>query len=87
MTALTARRRTGATLVELLVAMSIIAGLAALALMMMPSITNKDMTLKGTAEVQSTLKIAQGMAASSRLPRGVRLLVNQAGGTLSYEIQ
>jgi hypothetical protein len=81
------RARTGATLVELLVVMAIITALAALALMLLPSITNKDMTLKGTAEVQSTLKIAQGMAASSRLPRGVRLLVQQAGGTLSYEIQ
>jgi prepilin-type N-terminal cleavage/methylation domain-containing protein len=79
-------RRRGATLVELLVAMAIITALAAMALMLMPSITNKDLTLKGTAEVQYTCKSAQNMAQSSRLPRGVRFLI-RPGTQLAFEME
>lgn len=86
MTPRSAQTRTAATLVELLVVMSIIAALGAIALMMMPGITNSDATLKGAAEVQSALKISQAMAGSARLPRGVRLLV-QPGSTICTEMQ
>lgn len=86
MTPQSAQRRTAATLVELLVVMSIIAALGAIALMMMPGITNSDATLKGAAEVQSALKISQAMAGSARLPRGVRLLV-QPNSTICTEMQ
>lgn len=77
-----ARNRTGVTLVELLVVMSILVALTALALMILPTFTNNTASLAGTAEVQSTLRNAQSMAASTRLPRGVRLIptVNQSVG-------
>ena len=71
--------RRGATLIELLVVLSIISALGALALMIAPGIANQDNTLKGTADVQSSLKIAQGMAAAAKLPRGVRLIAPAAG--------
>lgn len=86
MTPLTTRSRTGATLVELLVVMAIITALGALALMVLPSIANSDNTLRGTADVQSTLRSSQSMAGSSRLPRGVRFLVTP-GTTYSTEMQ
>ena len=79
MTRANARARRGATLIELLVVMSIISALGALALMIAPGIANQDNTLKGTADVQSSLKIAQGMAAAAKLPRGVRLIAPAAG--------
>jgi hypothetical protein len=74
MTPRSAKPRTGATLVELLVVMSIIAALGALALMLLPAVANSDAARKGAAEVQTTLKISQAMAGSARLPRGVRLI-------------
>ncbi len=74
MTPIQSRARRGVTLVELLVVMALIAGLAALALMIAPGIANQDNTLKGTADIQAALKISQGMAAAAKLPRGVRLL-------------
>ena len=70
--------RRGVTLIELLVVMAVLTGLAALALMIAPGIANSDNTLKGTADVQTTLKIAQGMAGAARLPRGVRLIAPPA---------
>lgn len=85
MTPIRATRR-GATLIELLVVMSIAAALGAMALMLLPSVANSDYTLKGAAELQSTCKIAQGMAGAARLPRGVRLLV-PPGGTVAQEMQ
>ncbi|MCS6866939.1 MAG: prepilin-type N-terminal cleavage/methylation domain-containing protein [Gemmataceae bacterium] len=64
----------GVTLVELLVVMSILVGLTALALMLLPQVTDQDRTLKATAEVQAALRSAQAMAATARLPRGVRFI-------------
>ena len=78
--------RCGATLIELLVVMAIAAALGAMALALLPGIANSDNALKGAAEVQGTCKIAQAYAASSRQPRGVRLLV-LPGGTISTEMQ
>jgi|SRR5579883_555669 len=76
------RNRVGVTLVELLVVMSILVALTALALMLLPSFANNTATLAGTAEVQATLRNAQAMAASARLPRGVRFLPQN--NTTSY---
>src|SRR5262245_24184438 len=68
------RARAGMTLVELLVVMAIIAALVGLAALIAPGALNSDRTLAGTAQVQSTLKVSQAMAARGR-PCGVRLLV------------
>lgn len=79
------RARDGFTLIELLVVMSLIAALGALTLGLLPGIVNKDNTLKATAEVQGALRIAQGHAASTKQPRGVRFLTR--GGTIATEMQ
>jgi prepilin-type N-terminal cleavage/methylation domain-containing protein len=71
--------RAGFTLIELLVVMSLTAALGALTLGLLPGIVNKDNTLKATAEVQGALRIAQGHAASTKHPRGVRFLTNANG--------
>jgi prepilin-type N-terminal cleavage/methylation domain-containing protein len=78
--------RRGATLVELLVVMAILTALAGLALLIAPDVVNSDRTLSGTAEVQATLKVSQGMAANAKLPRGVRL-VAPANGSIVTELQ
>jgi prepilin-type N-terminal cleavage/methylation domain-containing protein len=83
MTRVHARVRRGVTLVELLVVMAIITALGALALMIAPGIANQDNTLKGTADVQASLKIAQGMAGAARQPRGVRLISPTAGAIVT----
>ena len=66
--------------------MAIAAALGALALAVLPSVANSEYTTRGVAELQSTCKNAQAMAAATKLPRGVRLLV-PAGGTVSQELQ
>lgn len=76
----------GFTLVELLVVMSILVGLTALALMLLPQVTNQDRTLKATAEVQAALRNAQAMAATARLPRGVRFIL-RPGSPIATEMQ
>lgn len=82
--------RRGATLIELLVVMALIAALSALALMLLPSAANSDAALKGAGEVQGACRVAQSMAASSRLPRGIRLAPGPAGSPtqlIATEIQ
>jgi prepilin-type N-terminal cleavage/methylation domain-containing protein len=78
--------RRGVTLVELLVVMAVIAALGALAVMVAPGIAQKDNTLKGTSDVQTAMKVAQGMAAAAKLPRGVRLIA-PTSGTFVTEMQ
>ena len=85
MTPIRAPRR-GATLIELLVVLAIASALGAMALMLLPSVANSEYTTKGVAEVQTTCKTAQAMAAAARLPRGVRLLV-PPNGTTATEMQ
>jgi prepilin-type N-terminal cleavage/methylation domain-containing protein len=72
--------RRGVTLVELLVVMSILTGLLALALMVIPNVNQQNAVLKGTGEVSATFKTAQAMAAATRMPRGVRFLTSGVGG-------
>jgi prepilin-type N-terminal cleavage/methylation domain-containing protein len=71
--------RRGVTLIELLVVMAILTALAGLALMIAPNVAQKDNTLKGTSDVQTAFKVAQGMAAAAKLPRGVRLIAPPLG--------
>jgi prepilin-type N-terminal cleavage/methylation domain-containing protein len=82
MTPTTAPRR-GVTLVELLVVISILTGLFALALMVIPNINQKDAVSKGAGEIQAAFKTAQGMAAAAKLPRGVRFIVPAGAYTAS----
>jgi type II secretory pathway pseudopilin PulG len=77
--------RAGTNLIELLVVIAILTALAGLAVMMLPSIANTDMALKGTAEVQTTCKQAQSMAGA-RHPRGVRFLRNPNNPNVSTEM-
>jgi prepilin-type N-terminal cleavage/methylation domain-containing protein len=79
--------RAGFTLIELLVVMSLTAALGALTLGLLPGIVNKDNTLKATAEVQGALRIAQGHAASTKHPRGVRFLPNPTNPAVATEMQ
>ena len=78
--------RRGVTLIELLVVMAIITALFALALMIVPSVNQQNAVAKGANEVQAAFKTAQGMAAATRLPHGVRFLVNSGytANTLQY---
>src|SRR5262245_50923447 len=69
------RTRSAFTLVELLVAMSIIAALSAIAILAYPAVTNQDKVRSGVEVTTSSLKLAQAMAARDGRPRGVRLLV------------
>ena len=69
------RTRSAFTLVELLVAMSIIAALSAIAILAYPAVTNQDKVRSGVELTTSSLKLAQAMAARDGRPRGVRLLV------------
>lgn len=79
--------RRGFTLIELLVVMALTAALGALTLGLLPGIVNKDNTLKATAEVQGALRIAQGHAASTKQPRGVRFLPNPTNPAVATEMQ
>jgi type II secretory pathway pseudopilin PulG len=77
--------RRGATLVELLVVITIMVALLSLALMVVPNINQTNAVQKAAGEVQSAFKTAQAQASATRLPRGVRFLVNN--GYVATELQ
>ncbi|MBM3978998.1 MAG: hypothetical protein FJ304_01700 [Planctomycetes bacterium] len=92
MTRTHARRRTAVTLIELLVVIAIMTALLALAAALAPSIASSDQTQKGAAELQSACKVAQGFAAATGRPHGVRLIVtagnpNNTTGYFCTELQ
>jgi prepilin-type N-terminal cleavage/methylation domain-containing protein len=78
--------RRAVTLIELLVVMSILTGLLALALMLVPNVNQQNAVANGVNEISATFKTAQGLAAATRLPHGVRFLTNggYTAGTLQY---
>jgi len=68
--------RRGFTLIEMLVTMALIATLAAMAMVVVPGILEKDRSVDASTTVQSWLQIAQARAQRDRLPRGVRLIID-----------
>jgi prepilin-type N-terminal cleavage/methylation domain-containing protein len=67
-------RRSGFTLVELLVAMAVIVTLAAIALAIVPDALDQDRTTDGAATVRTQLMMAKARALRDNAPRGVRFL-------------
>lgn len=68
-------RRSGFTLVELLVAMAVAVTLAAIALAVVPDAMEQDRTTDGAATVRAQLMIAKARALRDNAPRGVRFLI------------
>src|SRR5262245_36607583 len=71
-------RRRGFTLIELLVVIGIIAFLAGLVMLVVPTILEKDRTVDAVTSVEGWLNNARVRAIKDRLPRGVRFIVDPA---------
>src|SRR5947208_9329373 len=69
------------TLVEMLVVIGIIALLAALAVLILPSLQNNQRVASGADVVQGQLFIAKQMALRDQQSRGVRLIAGNNGFT------
>ncbi len=82
---MTARRRSGFTLVELMVVMSIIVVLASITVLVVPDIMSQDRTTEAAGRLQQYLQTAKNRAARDGLPRGVQLINNGSG--LATEVQ
>jgi prepilin-type N-terminal cleavage/methylation domain-containing protein len=74
------------TLVELIVAMTIIAVLAGLAVMIFPRLQDSQRVAKAADTVQGALFSAKQMAMRDQQPRGIRLLIDPTDG-LVHSIQ
>jgi prepilin-type N-terminal cleavage/methylation domain-containing protein len=74
------------TLVELLVAMTIIVALAALAAVIFPKMSDSSRVASGADKVQGILFLAKERALRDQLPRGVRLTVGPDGLVHSLEL-
>jgi prepilin-type N-terminal cleavage/methylation domain-containing protein len=69
-------RRTGFTLVELMVVMGIIALLATMVMLIAPNVLAKDRARDAASQLQSALQNARMRAMRDGMPRGVRLLLD-----------
>lgn len=67
-------KRSGFTLVELLVVVTLIGVLAGLTVLMLPGYRQRERVASGGASLQNWLTIAKQRALLDRAPRGVRLL-------------
>src|SRR5437868_2093965 len=76
-------RRHGFTLVELLVVMGLLLVLAALAVMIIPSISNDQRATQGATQLQQWLEIAKQRAMRDRAPRGIRLVPGSIAGQIT----
>jgi prepilin-type N-terminal cleavage/methylation domain-containing protein len=74
------------TLVELIVVIAIIAGLAALTVLIFPRLQESQRVAKGADVVQGQLFLAKQMALRDQLPRGVRLIQDSTGYVTSLQI-
>lgn len=77
-----ARRRPGFTLVELLVAMALIATLAGLTILLLPGYNLREQVSSGASRLQGWLTAAKQRALLDRAPRGVRLIPDTTGNFL-----
>jgi len=77
--------RRGFTLIELLVVMALIAGLAAMAMIVAPGAMNKDRAATAVSQIQSALQISRARAIRDGLPRGVRFLWNGSNNVTEYQ--
>jgi prepilin-type N-terminal cleavage/methylation domain-containing protein len=77
------------TLVELIVAITIMAVLAGLAVLIVPALQDNQRVTSGTDKVQGALFIAKQWAIRDRLPRGVRLVptLDPDGQTRVHSLQ
>ena len=73
--------RAGFTLIELLVAMAIITTLAGFILLVYPGARDQDRARNAVSDVEITLRMAQGMAARDKAPRGVRFIPDRTDKT------
>ncbi len=74
-------KRTGFTLIELMVVMAIIAFLSAMVLLVAPSVLDKDRARDAATQLQGAIQNARMRAMRDGLPRGVRLLVDMQAPT------
>jgi len=77
--------RRGFTLIELLVVMALIAGLAAMAMIVAPGAMNKDRAATAVSQIQSALQISRARAIRDGTPRGVRFLWNGSNNVTEYQ--
>jgi prepilin-type N-terminal cleavage/methylation domain-containing protein len=73
------RKRSGFTLIELTVVITIILVLTALAVLFLPGIMERQRASSGAAQLQSWLMVARARAVRDQAPRGVRLNVTNGG--------
>ncbi len=78
----TTRSRRGFTLIELLVVMALIAGLAAMAMVVAPGAMNKDRAATAVTQIQGALQISRARAIRDGLPRGVRFIATGVVGNV-----
>ncbi|MDY3559493.1 prepilin-type N-terminal cleavage/methylation domain-containing protein [Gemmata sp. JC673] len=69
-------RRSGFTLVELLVGISIFLALAGLVLLLYPGARDQDRVRYAVSDITAQLRMAQSMAARDKAPRGVRFVLS-----------
>jgi prepilin-type N-terminal cleavage/methylation domain-containing protein len=71
------------TLVELIVAMLIVAAIAGLAVAIVPRLQDSQRATKGGDVVQGSLFLAKQLALRDQQPRGIRLVLDASGTTAS----
>ncbi|HZU38924.1 MAG TPA: prepilin-type N-terminal cleavage/methylation domain-containing protein [Gemmataceae bacterium] len=83
-------RRSGFTLVEMLVALGIILILASLTVAFLPALNDRQRATQGASQVQNALDTARHRALRDGSPRGVRLVVDAttaSGGSAATTLQ
>jgi prepilin-type N-terminal cleavage/methylation domain-containing protein len=82
-----AGRRPGFTLVELIVVISLIIVLATIAILFLPTLSQRQRATDGAVQLQGWLNIAKQRALRDQTPTGIRLLANPNNPGLVTELQ